>query len=117
MKTIVGDINILGGSFTIGEKVSLGYFAQNQAEKLDTNLSVLENFMLENDSSENEARKILGSFLFSGDDIYKKTDVLSGGEKNRLGLSIIFSGNYNFLILDEPTNHLDIQSIEALKKL
>lgn len=117
LKTIMREIKPLAGSFSIGERVTVSYFAQNQAEKLDKTKTVIENYMDSVSTTEQHARKVLGRFLFKGDDIHKSTDVLSGGEKNRLGLSIIFSADNNFLILDEPTNHLDMDSIESLKKI
>lgn len=117
LKTIMGEIDSISGDFKVGENVKTGYFAQNQAEKLDPNLTVIETFLKETSYSEKEARSILGRFLFENEDVFKHTKVLSGGEKNRLGLSILFSSNFNFMILDEPTNHLDTNSIEALEEV
>jgi ATP-binding cassette subfamily F protein 3 len=92
------------------------YFAQNQAEELDHELTVLETMER---TSKNQIplnlRSILGGFLFKGDDVYKKIGVLSGGEKSRLALAKMLIEPSNFLILDEPTNHLDIPSKDILK--
>ena len=105
-----------GGSFEIGHNVKLGYFAQNQAELLQADITVLET--IENEAKgdmRKEARNILGMFLFSGDDVFKKVSVLSGGERNRLALCKLLLEPYNLLVLDEPTNHLDLRSKEVLK--
>jgi ATP-binding cassette subfamily F protein 3 len=97
--------------------VQITYFAQDQAEKLDVNKTIYETV---DDIAEGEIRKdlrsILGTFLFSGEDIDKKVGVLSGGERTRLALCQLLLSPCNFLILDEPTNHLDIQSKEVLKR-
>jgi len=104
------------GSMTIGHNVDIGYYAQNQAEELDGNLTVFETL---DEVAVGEIRKrlrsILGSFLFSGEDADKKVRVLSGGEKARLALCKLLLHPYNLLILDEPTNHLDIRAKEVLK--
>ena len=100
-----------------GHLVEKKYFAQNQAEELDHELSVLETMER---TSKNQTplnlRSILGGFLFKGDDVYKKIGVLSGGEKSRLALAKMLIEPSNFLILDEPTNHLDIPSKDILKE-
>ena len=115
LKTLVGEISSLEGDMTFGDKVTHAYFAQNQSEHLvenknllDTVLSVSENISM------TQARSLLGSLLFSADDVYKEARVLSGGEKNRLGLACLLAKNANFLLLDEPTNHLDMVSVEML---
>ena len=104
------------GSLTIGHNVDIGYYAQNQAEELDGDLTVFETL---DEVAVGEIRKrlrsILGSFLFSGEDADKKVRVLSGGEKARLALCKLLLHPYNLLILDEPTNHLDIRAKEVLK--
>lgn len=104
------------GELKLGHQVSIGYFAQNEAEKLDRNKTVFETI---DDEAQGEIRKsvraLLGAFLFGGDDIDKKVSVLSGGEKTRLALCKLLLQPVNFLILDEPTNHLDLQSKEVLK--
>jgi len=99
----------------------LGYFSQDAAEAMDSNLSILE-FMEESApfSLIPKLRDMLGAFLFRGDDVYKSVSVLSGGEKSRLALLKMFLKPMNLLILDEPTNHLDLYSkdilLDALKK-
>ncbi len=104
------------GTIKLGHNVKIGYFAQDEAAKLDTEKTVYETI---DDVATGEVRKkireILGSFLFSGDEIDKKVKVLSGGEKTRLALCKLLLEPYNFLVLDEPTNHLDIISKEVLK--
>ena len=105
------------GELKLGHNVDIGYYAQNQAEELDGNLTVLETL---EDVAVGDVRKnlrgMLGSFLFSGEDVDKKVKVLSGGEKARLAMCKLLLHPYNFLILDEPTNHLDIKSKEVLKQ-
>lgn len=104
------------GSLTIGHNVDIGYYAQNQAEELNGELTVFETL---DEVAVGEIRKrlrsILGAFLFSGEDADKKVKVLSGGEKARLALCKLLLHPYNLLILDEPTNHLDIRAKEVLK--
>jgi ATP-binding cassette subfamily F protein 3 len=105
------------GSIQVGHNVKVGYFAQDQAEKLDPNKTVFETI---DELAAGEVRKnvraLLGSFLFGGDDIDKKVRVLSGGERGRLALCKLLLEPYNLLILDEPTNHLDIRSKDVLKR-
>lgn len=105
------------GSITIGHSVLMGYFEQDQEEKLDPKKTVFETI---DDAAVGEVRKqvrgLLGSFLFRGDDIDKKVQVLSGGERGRLALCKLLLEPYNLLLLDEPTNHLDIRSKDILKK-
>lgn len=104
------------GEIKIGHNVTIGYFAQNQAEILDTEKTVFQTI---DDVAVGEIRKnvrtLLGSFLFSGDDIDKKVKVLSGGEKSRLSMCKLLLQPYSLLVLDEPTNHLDLRSKEVLK--
>lgn len=117
LKTIVGAIPSLGGDFTIGNNVKIGYFDQQMAQYSGEN-TVLDTFMNEFPSLTSfEARSALGAFLFTGDDVFKQVNVLSGGEKVRLTLCIIFKKKPNFLILDEPTNHMDIIGKEALENI
>lgn len=116
LETLAGHVEKLAGSFEFGYQVVPAYFAQDQLHVLDRNKTVLENVLKKTELSEKEARALLGNFLFRGDDVYKKVDVLSGGEKNRVGLAILLSQNANFLILDEPTNHLDMSSAEILSE-
>lgn len=99
-----------------GHNTVISYFAQHQADELDPNYSVLETLERANSGQNTtELRSALGAFLFHGDDVFKKTSVLSGGERNRLALAKILTQQANFLILDEPTNHLDMRSQEALQ--
>jgi len=116
MKIITGDIQH-EGTLEIGHNVEVGYFAQNQVDLLDPEKTVFETI---DDEAVGEIRQkvrtLLGSFLFSGDDIEKKVKVLSGGEKSRLALCQLLLKPINLLLLDEPTNHLDIRSKEILKQ-
>ena len=103
------------GDRKAGHNVELTFFAQHQAETLDTKNTIIEE--LESESrgrSVTEIRSLLGAFLFTGDDVYKKVGVLSGGEKSRVALAKTLLYPKNFMILDEPTNHLDIQSRNVL---
>ena len=105
------------GVVSLGHSVNMGYFAQDQAEKLDKTKTVFETIdELAVGDIRKQVRTLLGSFLFGGDDIDKKVSVLSGGERGRLALCKLLLEPYNFLVLDEPTNHLDIRSKEILKK-
>ena len=115
-KMIVKELDFTG-EIQLGHQVKMGYYAQNQAEFLDENLTVLET--IEQAASEDTAgrvRSILGSFLFSNDEVKKKVKVLSGGERARVALCKLLLEPYNLLVMDEPTNHLDITSKELLKK-
>lgn len=115
-KMIVGEIPF-EGSIKLGHNVQLGYFAQNQANYLDGDMSILDTmFYAANDSNRMKIRDILGSFLFRGDDVEKKVKVLSGGERNRLALAKMLLSDFNILVMDEPTNHLDIKSKNVLKQ-
>ena len=105
------------GAVSLGERVKLGYYAQHQVEALNLNATVYDEvFSTAADSHRPRVRDILGMFQFSGDDVYKKIGVLSGGEKARVSLTKILLSPVNFLIMDEPTNHLDIMSKEALEQ-
>jgi ATP-binding cassette subfamily F protein 3 len=100
-----------------GHNVRTGYFAQNQDELLDDDMTVLETVdRIATGDIRTRLRDILGAFLFQGDDIDKKVKVLSGGERSRLAIVQLLLEPYNLLLLDEPTNHLDIRSKEILKK-
>jgi ATP-binding cassette subfamily F protein 3 len=114
-KLIVGD-EPFEGMLKIGHNVNIGYYAQNQAETLDGEATVFETIdeVAVGDVRKN-VRSLLGSFLFSGDDIDKKVKVLSGGEKGRLAMCKLLLQPYSLLVLDEPTNHLDMKSKEVLK--
>ena len=105
------------GEITLGHSVKMGYYAQNQADFLDEDLTILET--IENaipETNNVNPRTILGSFLFSNDDVTKKIKVLSGGERARVSLCKLLLKPYNLLVMDEPTNHLDITSKELLKQ-
>ena len=115
-KIIVGEIQH-EGKLDLGHNVQIGYFAQNQAEYLDGNKTVLDTMIdAANETNRSKVRDILGSFLFRGDDVDKYVKVLSGGERNRLALAKLLLQPFNVLIMDEPTNHLDIQSKNVLKE-
>ncbi|RZJ75823.1 MAG: ATP-binding cassette domain-containing protein [Flavobacterium sp.] len=104
------------GSIKLGHNVQLGYFAQNQAEYLDGEITLLRTMEdAATDSNRSKVRDMLGSFLFRGDDVEKKVKVLSGGERNRLALCKLLLQPINVLVMDEPTNHLDIKSKNVLK--
>lgn len=116
-KILIKEIDPTSGKVEIGQSVNIGYYAQNQAETLDADLTLLET--MERQSPEElrpRIRAILGAFMFSGDDVTKKVKVLSGGERARLSLALLMLKPINFLLLDEPTNHLDILSKEVLKE-
>lgn len=104
------------GELKLGHNVKIGYFAQNQAQLLNGELTVLETIdEIAVGEVRTKIRDILGAFLFSGDDVDKKVKVLSGGEKSRLAMIRLMLEPVNFLVMDEPTNHLDIRSKEILK--
>ncbi|MDB4178629.1 ATP-binding cassette domain-containing protein, partial [Flavobacteriaceae bacterium] len=114
-KIIVGDLEAKG-DIKLGHNVQIGYFAQNQAEYLDGNKTVLDTMIdAANETNRSKVRDILGSFLFRGDAAEKYVRVLSGGERNRLALAKLLLQPLNVLIMDEPTNHLDIKSKNVLK--
>lgn len=117
LSKIIADKLDYAGEFKLGHNVKLGYYAQNQDELMDENKTVLQTI---DDIAVGEIRTkirdILGSFLFSGEDVDKKVKVLSGGERSRLALAKLLLEPVNLLVLDEPTNHLDMISKEILKK-
>lgn len=104
------------GTIKLGHNVQLGYFAQNQAEYLDGEKTLLDTMLdAATDTNRSKVRDMLGAFLFRGDDVEKKVKVLSGGERNRLALCKLLLQPINVLVMDEPTNHLDIKSKNVLK--
>jgi len=114
-KIIVGELKH-EGNVTLGHNVQIGYFAQNQAEYLDGNKTVLDTMIdAANETNRSKVRDILGAFLFRGEEVEKYVKVLSGGERNRLALAKLLLQPLNVLIMDEPTNHLDIKSKNVLK--
>lgn len=120
LKTLVGTLKSLGGSFTIGNNVEWGYFDQQKAvqDDADPEQTILDNFWEAYPKLvREEVRGALGGFLFSGEDVMKKMGQLSGGEKVRLSLCKIFKTLPNLLILDEPTNHMDIVGKQALEQM
>lgn len=117
IRILSGNEPIQAGNRKEGHNVTTSYFAQHQADELDLNADPLE-VMMQAGSGEKESRlrSILGSFLFTGDDVFKKVKVLSGGEKSRLALAKMLLSPANFLIFDEPTNHLDMSSKNILQQ-
>lgn len=115
-KILAGEIKDYNGEWSLGHNVNIGYFAQNQEEVLSPEKTVLQEAEdAATEDTRSRVRDLLGSFLFSGEDVTKKTKVLSGGERNRLALCKLLLRPFNTLIMDEPTNHLDIQSKEIIK--
>ena len=115
IKAIVNEFEY-EGNIKLGHNVQLGYFAQNQAEYLDGEITLLRTMEdAATDTNRAKVRDMLGSFLFGGDDVEKKVKVLSGGERNRLALCKLLLQPINVLVMDEPTNHLDIKSKNVLK--
>ena len=116
-KIIIGQIPATGGEVELGHNVSIGYYAQNQAEELDGKKTLLETMEeVSPPEMRTRLRSILGSFLFSGEDVDKKVSVLSGGERARLALACMLLRPFSLLVLDEPTNHLDMVSKDMLKQ-
>jgi ATP-binding cassette, subfamily F, member 3 len=117
LKIIAGVLTPEEGTIKYGHMVKTGYFAQHQSESLNSDVAVLdEAHSVSPGATEQEIRSLLGTFLFSGDEVYKKVKVLSGGEKSRLALVKILLAPPNLLAMDEPTNHLDIPSCEVLEE-
>ncbi len=115
-KIIIGEIKH-EGKLKLGHNVQIGYFAQNQAEYLDGEKTVLQTMEdASNEKNRTKVRDMLGSFLFRGDEVEKKVKVLSGGERNRLALCKMLLEPFNVMVMDEPTNHLDIKSKNVLKE-
>ncbi len=115
LKILAQILPLQAGTYEFGHNTSLGYFAQHRVEMINLKKTVLQEVIDASPSvSEQTARTILGSFLFRGEDVFKNTAVLSGGEKSRLALVKLLLNPPNFLLLDEPTTHLDMPSIDAL---
>jgi len=116
-KIIVDNLQAEKGDYKLGYNVEIGYYAQNQSDELQGDLTLLQ--VMENNSppeQRTKLRSILGSFMFKADDVDKKVSVLSGGERARLAMAAMLLHPFNLLVLDEPTNHLDILSKDVLKK-
>lgn len=116
LRTILGEIEPLEGRIRIGASVHIGYLPQTQ-DWLDTDQTVLGQILELSNLQIQEARSLLGRFLFSGDDVEKRVGDLSGGERARLALAILTMRGANFLLLDEPTTHLDVESQEVLQSV
>ncbi|SHJ41334.1 ABC-F family ATP-binding cassette domain-containing protein [Aquimarina spongiae] len=115
-KIIIDEIEHTG-TLKLGHNVQIGYFAQNQSEYLDGELTIHETMVnAANEKNRSKVRDMLGAFLFRGDEVDKKVKVLSGGERNRLALCKLLLQPFNVLVMDEPTNHLDIKSKNVLKE-
>lgn len=115
-KMLINELSSSGGDIKLGHNVQIGYYAQNQSDTLQNDLTLLQT--MENAAPpemRTKLRNILGAFMFSGEDVDKKVSVLSGGERARLALACMLLKPFNLLVLDEPTNHLDILSKEVLK--
>jgi ATP-binding cassette, subfamily F, member 3 len=112
---VVAGTEPIEGKRRLGHNVSFTFYAQHQLESLNVNHNLIEELKYANSNkTETELRTVLGCFLFSGDDVFKKIKVLSGGEKSRVALAKVLLSQANFLLLDEPTNHLDMQSVNIL---
>src|SRR5205814_553493 len=115
LKLLAGVLPVQSGARELGHNVKVGYFSQYRVDMLDPTMTVLETARdMPNPVPEQMARTVLGSFLFRGDDVFKPTSVLSGGEKTRLALVRLLLDPPNLLLMDEPTTHLDVGSIDAL---
>ena len=115
LKSLIGQLPFIRGEAQLGANVSIGYYDQGQAD-LNSNKTILQELWDEHPTTpELEIRNVLGSFLFSGEDVDKPINLLSGGEKARVALAKLAMDEENFLILDEPTNHLDIDNKEVLE--
>jgi ATP-binding cassette subfamily F protein 3 len=116
-RILIGELPSTEGVHQLGHNVQVGYYAQNQAESLYRNNTLLETMEMHSPPEmRTKLRGILGAFMFSGDDVDKKVSVLSGGERARLALACLLLKPFNLLLLDEPTNHLDMISKEVLKE-
>jgi ATP-binding cassette subfamily F protein 3 len=112
---VVAGTEPIEGKRRLGHNVSFTFYAQHQLESLNVQHNLIEELKYANpNKTETELRTVLGCFLFTGDDVFKKIKVLSGGEKSRVALAKVLLSQANFLLLDEPTNHLDMQSVNIL---
>ncbi|MCD6520260.1 MAG: ABC-F family ATP-binding cassette domain-containing protein [Anaerolineae bacterium] len=116
LRTILGEIEPLEGTFRLGASVQVGYLPQNPKES-DPSATVLERFLNESGFTVAKARDFLARFLFRGEEVFKEVGSLSGGERARLALAILSAQGANFLLLDEPTTHLDVLSQEVLQEV
>lgn len=116
LKSLMGTVKPLSGEILWGHQIEIGYFDQEQVEYTSENTVLEDLWNAYPDLKQTEVRTVLGSFLFSADDVFKEVRVLSGGEKVRLALAKLMLKQANLLMLDEPTNHLDIPAKEALEK-
>ncbi len=120
IKLLAGIEPLTAGEFRQGHNVESDYFAQDQYKELDADARLIDDLSSVANRSQTELRGLLGSFLFSGDDAFKRIGILSGGERNRYALARMLLQPHNFLLLDEPTNHLDLRAkdvlLEALEK-
>ncbi len=117
LKTLTNKVNSLGGEFSFGPKVEIGYFDQQMAQYTSDKQVIDDYWDMFPTLTQTEVRNELAAFLFTGDDVFKRVDMLSGGEKVRLALCKIFKTRPNVLILDEPTNHMDIIGKETLEQM
>jgi ATP-binding cassette subfamily F protein 3 len=116
LRIAAGDLSHEAGTVQLGHNVALGYFAQNQDEIMNPNITIFDTLeQVAVGDIRTKLRDILGAFLFRGDDVEKKVAVLSGGERSRLAMAKLMLQPYNFLALDEPTNHMDMRSKDILK--
>ena len=112
---VVAGTEPIEGKRRLGHNVEFTFYAQHQLESLNVKHNLIEELKYANPTkTETELRTVLGCFLFSGDDVFKKIKILSGGEKSRVALAKVLLSQANFLLLDEPTNHLDMQSVNIL---
>jgi len=116
LRTIIGELQSVGGQINIGHNVRIGYYSQTHAG-LNLNRTIVDEIRQVSTLSEGGARSFLGRFLFSGDDVFKPIGALSGGERSRVALAKLTLQGSNFLVLDEPTNHLDLQSRQFLEEI
>jgi ATP-binding cassette subfamily F protein 3 len=117
VKILTHQLEFEKGTVHEGHNIKLGYYAQNQADSLDGKKTILQTIEdAADEDTRKKARTILGSFMFTGEDVDKKVSVLSGGERGRLAICKMLLQPINFLVMDEPTNHLDLVSKDVLKQ-